>query len=469
VFCVLFCALSPLLFSCSFFTCFHPVVDFVQPLPEGQSLKTPLQQKSASGFTSSSGNVIFGVGTSFSVKFNFFQPEAEGFTKKRLDQLKCKLVGTTMLHFDLTIVHETKESSKAQFSRPTVQDAHLDQLATLEKDWFTTTKLTNAASPLSKYHIGDGVATSTSSFDSAFRGTIGNHHDEIRAIGEVKHSPLAPEDALLQAFSEGVNVALRQRRLGVPCSKIRVPIFSSNGRLVQFGVVLMLEPSFPYLVATSKCLDVCDTVDLEEATLQLARWISQSKSILQTTQTTNLGLVLELSTKLYHMKPLSEFFCTNRTMDSSLLHMFQILELLWHESTREYVLFPITVRSDAQTPALVFPKLDDYKIGLPSDKASRKTVIQKLEVAMGNFHARGVVHMDLYPSNIMWCALSTGGFDLKVIDWDASHKVGELFSESVQERLNDTNRPRLCKPSAIANAEYDTMFYQIIVDNQVGD
>ena len=43
--------------------------------------------------------------------------------------------------------------------------------------------------------------------------------------------------------------------------------------------------------------------------------------------------------------------------------------------------------------------------------------------------------MDLYPSNIMWRLTDGGELDIKLIDWDAAHFVGEKFRSPMLTRL----------------------------------
>eukprot|EP00039_Didymoeca_costata_P016417 m.294980 g.294980 ORF g.294980 m.294980 type:complete len:154 (+) comp16392_c0_seq4:5-466(+) len=75
--------------------------------------------------------------------------------------------------------------------------------------------------------------------------------------------------------------------------------------------------------------------------------------------------------------------------------------------------------------------------------------------------AIGVVHMDFYPSNIMWAAKDDGSFDIKIIDWDAAHRESENFSELTQNRITKFDRYHGSLPGK-ASKEHDLFFLQIL-------
>ena len=55
----------------------------------------------------------------------------------------------------------------------------------------------------------------------------------------------------------------------------------------------------------------------------------------------------------------------------------------------------------------------------------------------------GVVHLDLYLSNIMWKELESGEIELKIIDWDAAHFITESLFADAQIRIGGRFRAQL--------------------------
>jgi hypothetical protein len=106
---------------------------------------------------------------------------------------------------------------------------------------------------------------------------------------------------------------------------------------------------------------------------------------------------------------------------------------------RNFVVFPICVREYNDSAAhseLVFPNMVDYKIGLPDSEEHRLSFLGQLKIAVGHFHAAGVVHYDLFLSNIMWREVSTSEVKIKVIDWDAAHFLRERLPAETARRLS---------------------------------
>jgi tRNA A-37 threonylcarbamoyl transferase component Bud32 len=70
---------------------------------------------------------------------------------------------------------------------------------------------------------------------------------------------------------------------------------------------------------------------------------------------------------------------------------------------------------------IIFENLVDYKIGFPVEQQQRLEFIKQLELTVEALHAAGVVHFDLYLSNIMHKIDSVSGkVKIKLIDFDAS-------------------------------------------------
>ena len=59
-------------------------------------------------------------------------------------------------------------------------------------------------------------------------------------------------------------------------------------------------------------------------------------------------------------------------------------------------------------------------------------------------HEAGVVHVDLYPSNIMWrrCSHESDNIEIKLIDFDVAHIKGQGWEESVRSILDKIAQDR---------------------------
>jgi hypothetical protein len=249
----------------------------------------------------------------------------------------------------------------------------------------------------------------------------------------------------------------------VDAKDVRISIISSNGREIVFADVAMLEPAFPYLIPLTKILDLCDDNDRAVASQWLYRVQEFAKGITAVSES-RPNLQTSISNTKYHLKPLNQFFQSRCTLDASLRHMFNGLNRLCkNDRTCEYVLFPITIRTDKRGRGdLVFENLLEHRIGLPAESAERKSLMVEIRKAIEACHSAGVVHLDFYPSNIMWKPCANGSFDVKIIDWDACHLVGEELLEETKNRLQQRNR----LPSDLrANKSLDLHYLKVFEDN----
>jgi hypothetical protein len=98
--------------------------------------------------------------------------------------------------------------------------------------------------------------------------------------------------------------------------------------------------------------------------------------------------------------------------------------------------------STLQPVSLVFPNLakDGFRTGCP-DRISNPQWFDlfksKLKRVVDLMHQAGVIHCDLYFSNIMWRVNpENGAMEIKLIDFDISHRLCELdFAPKVRKRL----------------------------------
>jgi serine/threonine protein kinase len=75
-----------------------------------------------------------------------------------------------------------------------------------------------------------------------------------------------------------------------------------------------------------------------------------------------------------------------------------------------------------------------YVMGVPPDQSEYSAFLLALETLMHQIHACGVVHMDLYPSNILWARVD-GQIKVRIIDWDAASFMNQPLPRKMQDRL----------------------------------
>jgi hypothetical protein len=464
-----------------------------------------MSQGSASDFTSSMHVTMSGVGLSFSSTFvanaiSLVMPvpplvspatqrrfetvfeHTQALTQERIDKVFALLQLTHMDAHDLKAVSETGKSA----SRPagpvqrTVQSKHLDLIAQHLK--FATT--TGASTSLLQLGCPDGVTTShcvpdgyaMKSYIRRNQGDAGRSLQYVSLIIEAKSTSFSPVEGLRQGIAEATNVALSLARAGVPSERVCVPVWSTTGLQMKFAVVRLLAPAFPYSDTLSKSLDLGDAADRMEAA-----WILSFLSAWCLTASTYEGeprptLELGLDKAAYFLKPLTRKLSTAGfwnvypdNTEASLQHMLMVLTRCHTiPALLDRVVLPITIRT--QSPgllaSLVFRNIavEGYRIGLPSTREQRAAFLDALEQTIRWLHDAGVVHLDLFLSNIMWKPAADGtGVLIKLIDWDSVHFLNESLSDHVRDHIS---KPRLSlmglqTPPSQAIAELDLVLFRL--------
>ena len=302
-------------------------------------------------------------------------------------------------------------------------------------------------------------------------------------IFEVKNSFDSVSVSVRKAFVEGINVAISHVKLGFNPENICIPLVCSNGHHVQFSAVFVLSPCFPYIKHLTKCLDISDLSDRNTISFYLvvlSMWAKVSlacpgSSFTQEDINYNRSLDVYINTSKYYLKPLSSFFESQHTLDSSLIYMLCVLSKIKHLN---FVVSPITMRltesykhdMNCNNSTLVFENLtyNDYVLGMPDDKYCDK-YIEKLKYVFKEIHECGVVHMDAYVSNFMHKVIDDE-VDIKIIDWDACHFLNDEFSEDVCDRLSSVKPPRYHLFSrnivTIACKEFDLCLIKVLEDHK---
>lgn len=436
-------------------------------------LETPCCQHPASDFAASKGTCMEGVGLCFDTPWFQVPAVVSGIFEKSLEDGKddvweAALEKTVLVTYDCTIVHETDRKSDSL----SVQKSHLDVLGGhLPKANFAST--TKVKKSLQEYSCSVGVSTERSCGDAYLLSDRGRP----AGICEVKHSTDSPQESLTQAFAGATNIGIFQIQSGVPVRSVCIPCVSSNGRLMQFGAVYFLEPCFPCCIATSKVLDLCDQEDRRVAAktwariqVHLGEVDNQFVDVSPPINEFRVGLNVDM----YWVKPFGTFFKVEPTLHQSLRHYCAVMKTLYESgAARDYVLFPLTFRTgnDAHD-GIVFDHLGGadppYAIGVPRDKRARDAYAKGVKAATEAIHNAGIVHMDFYPSNIMW-RFDEGEdrMDVKLIDWDAAHRWGSDLTTVVRSRTDTMDRTFLIPESERSKAtlEWDLCLLNMLLDN----
>lgn len=353
--------------------------------------------------------------------------------------LARELAKTVISYNDLSQVCETKGRDHDLGRELTIHHHHLEPMTHVFPALKTTT--TDAAD-LEAIDSSFGMATKATMPD----GYVVDKQGIPRLIWEAASGSSTPSESMRKGLAEATNVAMTQLRRGVNHENIAVPVVSSNGYLLQIGAVIVLRPSFPMFVMLTPVLDLFD-MEMRNRAARVLRYIFQFVSTpLLGRDSVACGAgpdttKMILSTEWYHLKPLNCFFQSTDNLQTSLLHYYQVLQVLHaDERCRNFVVFPYCVREygdDVEESCLVFPKLVGYKVGLPKSQGLLHSYLQLLEEAVAVFHSVGVVHLDLFVANIMWKPLGADAVELKIVDWDAAHFVWESFPKRVSKVLNN--------------------------------
>jgi hypothetical protein len=349
---------------------------------------------------------------------------------------------TTRLRFHV-------EKASLQCLGETEDQGVTDQSTCLQTFLFSN----NGQKQLKSRNLGVGIAGETSYEDLhiLYKGLY-------MAVVENKGG----DSGVIPAFAEGAaiasNFALRLLALGLPPEECIVPVVANTGVLMAFGVTIILKPSFPTFVPISKTLDLGDEYERRVAAAYLQRIKAHAMEIGKRIPLNEpLDIKMGLSTINWFIKTLDtrtfqnglgmfDTRCDRLTPGPGIMHMVEVLNRLHRSEAREFVEFPVSIRSPSGPNSsfqLIYRNLkqDGYMMGAPN-RDQHPEVFQAysraVTDAVGKIHAAGVIHCDLYVSNIMWrltpdCSTTV---DIKIVDWDGSHCRDELdFAPEARLRL----------------------------------
>jgi Lipopolysaccharide kinase (Kdo/WaaP) family len=275
------------------------------------------------------------------------------------------------------------------------------------------------------------------------------------AVGELKNSDLVPLDGAPEAIVAAISAACHMRKQGLAVQDCVVPFFMSNGQLEQHGAVYLLEPCLPCAVLTSPVLDVTDNEGRKR--VRSARWACRRiaenthkllKALTGASAVAGAGVEAEaalgydaaVETSKYLIKEPLPF--VGPTTSHSVLHQLTVFKtLLDHDAARDVIVPPAAALMQHIVPSesgfrwekknsIAFPRLEGFKTGVPRvGEPFRKEVLAALKTALQAVHAAGVVHMDLYPDNVLWRKAAADEVEVRLVDFDAALFIGQAVPD----------------------------------------
>ena len=471
-------------------------------------LETKSSRMSASSFTSDSKHLLEGVGTSPPQPYDHLIPF-------HVRALFLKLVGCRQVNatkdagggggagessddsirtitnffrdrgdgYNLKSMGETLDprSAKKEILDDLVNTNVFRNRITTERVYNDDPPIGPTARTLKHLGLGDGVSTSGSPLDGFFHtksfsmGELGDREVDFLVTGivECKGSESSPFHGTGEGVSLASNAAVGLFKVGIPIDQIVIPIVSFTGSLFQFAAVYLLEPCFPAVCFLTHPLrsalkNDCENIAahlcaMRDFTIQLEGYIADAHKATGLVRRESVKMLL--SPETYHFKTMDRFFTcftNDASKEISMNHYLRVTERL---KGSDAVCLPLTIRlgetkgGNKSEDIIVFSMLTGYKIGFPDKAEDRVSLLEAICTAVSDVHALGVIHMDLYLSNIMWKKLDDGRFHVKLIDFDAAQlKEDKVLTNAVVERLVQ-NEEGLFQWCGVAPAEhYDEVY-----------
>jgi hypothetical protein len=324
------------------------------------------------------------------------------------------------------------------------------------------------------FHIG--LATTESYCDHLLK------RGESKPYGfiELKGGKFSPLQGNRQSAIYGSHFAMDLLRRGVPQQRAIVPSYTFTGMQIQFGATLVLKPSFPVFWTTSKVLDMADANERRLAVAYIRKAISWVDKLYSTPLDKPISLIgMRFDRSAYHIKTITpsvarrgfQLFSEREEIDISqgVEHWGRVLNLLFADrEVRPHVAFPLAIRSpntavNEKEHFIIYNDLckEGYCIGCPDrmkDTELYDVFRKELRRIMVLVHRAGVIHCDLYLSNVMW-KKNVKRVDIVIIDWDCAHCLIEgRFYPKVLEALENHKPTR----SAPFGTSFDMRYVDVL-------
>jgi hypothetical protein len=314
-------------------------------------------------------------------------------------------------------------------------------------------------------NLEDGIASSVSYEDC--HHTFGNK----AYLSVIKHkgAEASAFSAISQAAVIATNFAIALLKRGVPRQSCIIPVIGQSGIAMVIGATIILEPTFPTFIPLSKHLDLSDPYESKVAFAYLKKASEHCLALDQLL----LRIAVPPDVRKVPLVPMALDLSNNRSLfiktidratyqrgiglfaghdedptdvDSGIQNMIMVFNKLYNSAARQYVAFPLSIRTpDSASRKLyqiIYPNLSTlgFVIGAPNRMTNEEDYDKyclSLRRAVHAVHAAGVLHVDLYLSNVMW--RKTGDeIEIKIIDWDTSQLLSQKdFHRNIKAKLEN--------------------------------
>jgi len=444
-------------------------------LLEGVFAELTINNKgAASGFTASKCNVPENCGFSASFPVPFMRPKiVTNILENFVPSSEDITVSSTVVKSALTVsiltckIHETNDRNHYELCVESIAGNEIEKYLSFQTDGRIKYRRQMYMRDLIEVK---GIATDNSHSDGIVFSVVGKNNVGTGVV-ELKDTAFAPFEQLGQLFATASNLCLGQLKHGLSHDKCCVAIMATNGHLYQFGFVTLLCPSFPVLHLTSHVLDSLDAEGLRTIARHLYRFRELCRfqnSQLREGLVVNGEIFIALDAKQFYQKPISSVFHRCPSLLQSILNMYEIYQRL-HDNQYEEAVLPVAIRSGKldekhylDNDFLLFPMLqDEFRMGVPLHDADFQNYLHALKLAYKRMHSIGVVHLDGYPSNILWRKSLEGEIVIRFVDFDVASFLGHDFDVGIRNLLRSTEISKsyyYWNESEVSSEKHDAWF-----------
>eukprot|EP01033_Poteriospumella_lacustris_P014780 gene14781-10571_t len=151
----------------------------------------------------------------------------------------------------------------------------------------------------------------------------------------------------------------------------------------------------------------------------------------------------------------------------SVQSLYEVYQRL-HDGQVEAAVLPVAIKSGLlnvrqymKHDAFLFPLLsNEFRMGLPLDDDDHAKYLKALRDAYKKMHAAGVVHLDGYPSNILW-KKADDTIVIKFVDFDVASRVNCAFDSNIHGLLTKPEFASSCyywHEATTASEKHDAWF-----------
>jgi hypothetical protein len=354
------------------------------------------------------------------------------------------------------------EKMGLQSIQETVSNGIEDQFLKFFKKHSKLGLTNNGRVQLKSKNLEDGIASSSSYEDC--HHTFGNN--AYLSVIEHKGSEASAFPAISQAAVIATNFAIGLLKRGVPRQSCIIPVIGHSGIAMVIGATIILEPTFPTFIPLSKHLDLSDPYESKVAFAYIKKASDHCLALYQlllgisapdVRQVPQMALDLSNNRSLFiktidletYQRGIGLFSDHNQDpmhVEPGIQNMMMVFNKLYNSAARPYVAFPLSIRTpDSASKKLyqiIYQNLSTlgFVIGAPNrmtDEDNYNKYCISLRRAVDAVHAAGVLHVDLYLSNVMW-KKTRDEVEIKIIDWDASQLLSqEDFHPNIKSKLEE--------------------------------